>query len=275
MIQKKAKNQPKVKSSSKLSDCFLRTVPKHSENPDDKNSESKVNTDIRSLVDQVKNNLGAEINRISVQFNEIFTTLSQVVDRIEEIEANSQCQDTKIEQQEKQINILEQRTEELERKSKLNSVIISWPGLRVTSPNIREDTKTFMLNELKLEANVVNSSRISQFGRQRQIIVTLPSLSAKKQLFKVKKELFESDKDRYKNLFINELLTMKKLEFLRMARDLKKKKKIHAAFSFDGNIYIKVRADDDRKLIRRLSDFDELKMNVSSVVEDYEDATSN
>ena len=68
---------------------------------------------------------------------------------------------------------------------------------------------------------------------------------------------------------------MKKLEFLRVVRDLKKKKKIHAAFSFDVNIYIKVRDDDDRKLIKRLSDFDELKINVSSVVEEYEDATSN
>lgn len=262
----KNRGRPSLKTKNKakfeLDPTFLRPNQKASSTVKSKTTnnhqvDEEGQTDFRSMIAGVSFELKDDLSKITSKLNSLFTMINSLVDRVEELENESTLQKNDIMNQGRRILELEQKTEENDRKSKVNSVLLTHSKIDSSSKSLSVDIGKFMTEELKLNAHVVDMTAISRFGRGNgTVLLELPSFEAKKQLYRAKKQLCATKNPEYDELYINDFLTRKKSELLKKARDLKKTKRIHTAFSMDGNVFIRIQERGERMLIREMSDLE-------------------
>ena len=126
-----------------------------------------------------------------------------------------------------------------EQSSRRNSLRISGIPLE---KNDMTDTKIMELaNDIGVplhECDIERSHRVGPTKNgQRAIIVKLTSYRVCQRLFAVCKDLRKSAK--YKHVFINEDITSRRSKLLYNARKLVREKRLRAAYTSDGRIFIK------------------------------------
>jgi hypothetical protein len=215
---------------------------------------------VRNLMQDVSLELKHDLEKMSTKLNRVFVVMNALVDRVEELEKIVQENSERTQCQERRIIELEWRTEEQDRKTALNKVLLTYEKINTSSNSLRADVSKILTAEMKISPEVVNGIVISKFGRgNHTVMLELSSLETKREIFRGRKNLSNDDKIKYRNLYVNEFLTRKKAELLKKARDLKKNRRIHTAFSFNGKVYIKLHVDDDKIIVRDMSDL--LKIN--------------
>lgn len=152
--------------------------------------------------------------------------------------------------QQNKISDLEREVEMLKQQARNKTLIIN--GLNVDR-NIEPAEQIKTLCKEKLSINLhpidVDKAYISASKRnpeQKSIFITLTTNRKKDEIMRVKKNLKHIDNEK---IFINEYLTLKQAETFAVARGLVKNKKLVAAWTRDGKVYVKQEENGQPKLI--------------------------
>ncbi len=152
--------------------------------------------------------------------------------------------------QKKQITTLEREVETLKQESRNKTIVIN--GLKEDKEKDPSD-QIMTLCKDKLNVNLhphdIDTSFIvpsRKDPRQKSIYITLTTGRKKVEIMKVKKNLRNIPGER---IYINEHLTLKQGEIFAKARELVRKKKITAAWTRDGKVFIKTEERGQPKLI--------------------------
>ena len=170
--------------------------------------------------------------------------------------------------QDRQIRNLEYQLDQHDQDSRANKAVIT--GIQAEKEeeaNINNLVDFFdVVMDIHLDKrDIVDAHSISQNGKT--MLVTFTSPVTKRTIFKEKKKL----KTNAKIVFINDSLTKRRASLFKKARDLVKTKSIAAAWSGNGNIYVKEKEEDEPKKIiceQELERF--LKMKITASTQDVE-----
>ena len=254
----------------KLNDSFLRPFGKDKKKTNGKENkisknESGVN-EVRSLIQDMTSDLGNDLNKLNQKFSKISTVLNALVDRVEKLEERDaeHCRmhtenGKRISKLQKSCNVLERNYEELDRKSRLNKVVLTCDQIKVDSSSLHKDTIKFLTDKMNLDSQLKTHIHVSKFGKGKHtVMLELPSTIVKKHLFRAKKEIMDSD-NAPKMLFLNEFLTKRKAELLKKAREMKKDKLLHSAYVFEGNVFVRESGDSDNVIIHTIQDLEDFE----------------
>ena len=209
---------------------------------------------------EVQQSLEQNFEKTSNKLNNFIRIINALADRVEKLEKREATLLEQNRRQEKKINDLEKKFEAGERKANSRSVILRIPKLNTGSDSFFDEVRSFLTADLKLAKNLVELVTISKFAKEiNAVLLEFPSIEAKRQLFRAKKTYNENldDEDENENkLYINDLLTKRNYELLKLARELKNDKKIQDAYSFDGNVFIRKVSGGNRFRITDPSDLD-------------------
>ena len=222
---------------------------------DDKAKGGLVNT--KGAVKDMINDLNEDFNRLHGKFDKIYFVLDNLIDRVDLMEERENEHQLLHEENERRIADLESKNEENERRSRLNKVLLTYPQLNNESKSLQNETRKFLEESLKLDSAIVNKTKVSKFGKEKHtVLLEMPSIDAKLELFRIKKLLTtnEDDEKNLVNLYVNDFLTPKRVEILKRARVMKKSKKLDSVFSINGIVYIRVNKDAKAKPIHCISD---------------------
>ena len=169
--------------------------------------------------------------------------------------------------QDRQIRNLEYQLDQHDQDSRANKAVITGiQAEREEEANINNLVDFFDVMDIHLDKrDIMDAHSISQNGKT--MLVTFTSPVTKRTIFKEKKKL----QTNAKIVFINDSLTKRRASLFKKARDLVKTKSIAAAWSGNGNIYVKEKEEDQPKKIiceQELERF--LKMKITASTQDVE-----
>ncbi|XP_071086617.1 uncharacterized protein [Haliotis cracherodii] len=132
---------------------------------------------------------------------------------------------------------LNKRTDDLEQYSRRNSIRIS--GVEETRDENVEDVVMDVLKDVHPSINVSNIDRCHRVGKKnsgtkRQIIVKFVSYWDRNKVMRNRKLL----KHTKQSVYLNEDLSHYRSKLFKKTRDLKRQKKIHATWTYDGRIHV-------------------------------------
>lgn len=224
-----------------------------------KNDSVNINntTNIKDVVKAMGNDLRTDFNRLHNKFDNTYTVLENLAERVEILEERENEHEIKHQEYDNRINEIELKFDEIERKSRLNKAILYSTQLNSESPSLQNETRTFLKDSLQIDTNNIKATR---FGKGKNtILLELPSIQMKKELFKAMKTMATNEELVPKpELFINDFLTTYKAEMFKMARTMRKNKRINAVFTIDGNVYIRVNEGDSAKRLKSIQDLEKL-----------------
>ena len=166
---------------------------------------------------------------------------------------------------EKRVAVFERDSHALEQYSRRNSVRVS--GIPEQNNEITDDVILKLAEDMNVQLSRADIDRSHRVGRledtQRtdsgvrtrirhlDIIVKFATYNARQRLFQMKKELRGNEE--LSSVFINEDLTKARSKLLFDARTLVRAKKLNAAYSSDGKLFVRDK-DDRRQLIQSYED---------------------
>ena len=184
--------------------------------------------------------------------------MDNLVEKVNVLEQNDFELFEKYDDHEARINELEYIVDDYKRKERLNKLLLHGNVIVSTSPTLQSDIHKLFAEQLKLDAELIKDVRVIKFGTgAHSVLLEVPSLIVKKELFAAMKKLLqdsESENDNSAVFYLNEYLTPRYAELMKCCRERKKSKRIHSAFSFHGQVYIKISESANKKLIRAMSD---------------------
>ena len=165
--------------------------------------------------------------------------------------------------------VSEQRVEELDNYNRRSSVIISGVPEKPGETTDRLVVDVGRAAGVNMSADHIDISyRLGhkQVGKTRPIMVKFTSSGAKQKLMEKRKELAAENVKNHPTLtrptidkiFISESLTPKSQHLLFVARQLKKKQAVWAAYSTNGRVKVKKTANDAAVIINDFADLEKL-----------------
>lgn len=161
---------------------------------------------------------------------------------------------------EKRVAVLERDSDALEQYSRRNTIRVS--GIPEQNNEITDDVILKLAEDMNVQLSRADIDRSHRVGRledtrrtdsgvrtrirHRDIIVQFVTYNARQRLFQMRKELRGNDE--LGSVFINEDLTKTRSKVLFDARTLVRAKKLNAAYSSDGKLFVRDK-DDRRHLI--------------------------
>lgn len=204
-----------------------------------------------SVVDRLKKSIGMDTDTIADR------VLERIDERLKRMEVSITAKDKKIEALEAKVEELEKKMDDAEQYSRRTSVRIAGipEGNTETNDEVRAKTNALFesigvsptisrlhrVGPKKKVTSASSSAAPAEPPKPRPILVQFTSYQDKSDIMKASKELPNINKD----VYINEDLTRIRSKILYEARQLKKKKKIHKAWSFDGRIAVE---DNNKKV---------------------------
>ena len=157
-------------------------------------------------------------------------------------------------QMEGKILKLEQTADDCEQYSRRNSIRIT--GITESSNEETDKLVLHMAYDLDVQLNLADIDRTHRVGRireghKRAILVKFSTYRARRSLYSKRLEL--RDKVQWQGTYINEDLTTRRSELLYKARLYVRARLLKSAYSSDGKIYVKDKADK-KHLITTVSD---------------------
>ena len=227
---------------------------------------NKSNKQLKNIVgdalDDIQEDMGSvksSMEKLTLKMNKLSNIMTVVANRVDDLESALNDHDEKLEQNAKEIGMLNNETDEIRREICNLKLILNYDKVNTNSPTFVTEIKNFLLNEMNVSATIVDSLGIFKFGKNNcMAVLQLVSIAHKKEILIAKKNLL-SDEDQgnnYDGLFINEFLTPKNAVLMKMARQLKKAKKLHTVYSLNGIVYVKKKAEDNGIRIRCSDDLD-------------------
>ena len=135
--------------------------------------------------------------------------------------------------------------DELKSRSHEHTVLLSHKNIKKDSPNMRNEVRA-LLRDLGLSETVIELVSIRKFGDSDRFMIELPSHDSKIRLLMTRKNYLRAQPN--SNLRINEFLSRRNAEILKAALNLKRSKKLHSAYSFNGRVYVR-RSDGDNSVL--------------------------
>ena len=247
------RSSAKKKNGELLPDHFLRSQKGKNQIPA-QNADSMENL-LTTVSDELKN----DMSNVSSKLDSLLSVMNHMSVRINDIEEKVCDQDSTILLQNEKIVELESKIEDNESKLLQNKVILTHKNLNANSTNLRMDVIKFFEEKMKLPPDVIYGFTVSKFGTgAHTLLVEFSVMKHKRALYKARRALWQANDPIHKDLFINDFLTKKRAELMKLAREMKKKKQIHAAFSHDGNVFIKKDQGSTMIKIRDASDLPEI-----------------
>lgn len=238
---------------------FLRPFPEELKNKDCASSEKVGATfdssdDVRKLMEDVSADLKQDLGSLSSKLNRLFSVMTVLVERVDDLEKRDRGHVEHLRLHDKRICELESRLEESERRATLNKALLTYDNINSNSDSLKTDVSKFLTDKMKLSPAVMSGLVVSRFGKgDHTVLLEFSSVDCKREIFRSKKKLYNDENANYSTLFVNDFLTKNRSVILKKARDLKKERRIHSAFSFDGNVYIKVHDGDEKMIVRDIS----------------------
>ena len=199
------------------------------------------------------------ISEINLNINDIKTKLSNMENEIDIVKEEQSKQRKDL--------IALKNNDDLEKYAKQKQLVITDDDFRFGDASPSDVEKKVLLclkNKLNVDNATLNYIDVNRLGKTgNAAIISLPTLRVKYQLFrefKVWKEDHENEK-----FFLNEFLTKKKSLLMKSLRDLKKDNpgKIHAVFSYNGEIFIKYQEGGDRIRINNTADVQTVRAKIN------------
>lgn len=147
-------------------------------------------------------------------------------------------------QMEGKIMKLEQTADDCEQYSRRNSIRIT--GIPESSNEETDKIVLDMAHDLDVQLNLADIDRTHRVGRiregrKRAILVKFSTYRARRSLYSKRMEL--RDKAQWQGTYVNEDLTTRRSELLYRARLYVRARLLKSAYSSDGKIYVKDKAD--------------------------------
>ena len=151
----------------------------------------------------------------------------------------------------RRIDKLEYTASEEERRRRLLQVTITHPEISQNNSNVVSDTKSFLVNKLLLQEREIDPLlQVRLQRRENTVLLTFSAQRYRNFLYAARKRLRVNNPDRCTNLYINENLTnynfvmMRQLKAERRSRNVAGKNSFHAVYTFDGKVFVRMRAGD-------------------------------
>ena len=145
-----------------------------------------------------------------------------------------------------------------EQYSRRNNLRIS--GIPITENENTDDIVLQLANAVGVNLNYWDIDRSHRVGQMksgtRTLIVKFTSYRARQHLYAARKKL--RDTEAYKNTYINEDITARRSKILFAARSLVRAKKLKAAYSSDGKLFLRDN-NDEKYHVAAESDLDQFK----------------
>ena len=173
-----------------------------------------------------------------------------LVKEMESLRSSISQKNETIDELKHQVGVLEQRCDDLEQYSRRNRLRLHGVPER-KDENLLDEIPQLLNKELQLDPPLDSSEicrlhrlgpKSSNNGKPRSIIIKLVSYQSRRKIYASRTKLRHSSMP----LFLNEDLTKRRARLFWKARQLKKKRNIADAWSFDGNVFIK---DNEGKII--------------------------
>ena len=222
---------------------------------DSSNLASHDNT--RDAVNGVFSDFRTQIQDLCIKFDQVYSVITQVLDNVSDLEEKHDDLSYNVQTNTDGLLDLENKFEELERRQRLNKALLTYDNLDLNNSIWRGQVNAILLKILNVDQFYLDGIIVSKFGNNgKTVLLEFVSPEIKRLLFAGKKNAREAGD--LNNIYLNEFLSAKNLELLKKARDLKKQKKIKAAFSSEGRVYIKLTDDSERKLVNSMADLENL-----------------
>ena len=239
---------------------------------------SKTRTKIRAservtskkLEDHLKE-ISTDLQNVHTKFNKVVDCVLQLIERVEDIEKrvgkiekvkNAQpptqtyadtvlsrpgtSTDTRIEK-------LEYNSSEAERNRRHLEVTITPPNIDQKSPNLGENVKNFLLNDLKMEPREIDQNmQVRPIGGDKTVLIIFSSTKFKLFLYAARKLVNRDITDPKLKLYVNDNLTqynytlLMKLKWERKKLNEEGKPAFETTYSHEGKIYVKLKRTDDK-----------------------------
>ena len=209
----------KKKAEEILQDDFLRLDK-------GKNSILPQNTgSMENLLASVSDDLKNDMSNVSSKLDRLLNVMNHMAGRINDIEDKVSDQETTILLQNEKIADLEMKIEDNESKLLQNKVILTHKDLNANSTNLRQDVTKFFTDKMNLPTELAYGFTVSKFGTgAHTLLIEFFVMEHKRALYKARRSLWQNDNPIHKDLFINDFLTKKRAELMKLAREMKKKK---------------------------------------------------
>ena len=240
----------KKNNNPNLPENLLRLDSNASTNSDKENEDDENLSEIfGDTVADIKNSM----SHVDSKLNRMVEVMRKMNNRVTKLETRSRELVECVKTQQKEIVVLRNRCETNDRISRLNKVILNFAAIDTTDQNYRGKVRSILHDVLKLSPTITDHIFISQFGKSKNtVLLDLPSTAVKAAIFRSRADL--RDNDNYKELSVNEFLSKKGSEIMKVARQMKKQKRIYTAFSMNGQVYVKLKSEDEKRLISNLDD---------------------
>ena len=154
-----------------------------------------------------------------------------------------------VKSQQDQIVTLTCEIDELKQQARNKILVIS--GVHEQQNENTETTVIELCKAIKVNLHPVDIDGVIRVGEEtenkpRLIMLTVTTQKKKIQIMKEKKNLKKLDRQ----IYINESLTVKQSELFADSRKAFREKKIHATWTRDGRVYVKVKEQDNPKFIQ-------------------------
>ena len=250
-----------LKGDKFLKDDFLR-LPNNSHNMDSaEDKETDNNCDMKKIMRDVTTEIKQDLGNVNFKLDRLANVMDNLIERVDVIEQNESELKQKCDEYESRIAELEFYMDDCKRKERLNKLLFHGNIINATSTTLKADVHKLFVDKLKLPADLIKEVGVFKFGTgSHSVLLDLPihdSPNIKKELFLAMRGFSQGENAENvdsANLYLNEFLTPRNAELLKCCRDLKKVKRIHSAFSFQGQVYIKISDSADKKRIKTKSD---------------------
>lgn len=211
------------------------------------------NDNKKKNVDDVFSDFKSDIQNLCAKFDNVYSIMVEAIDNIVDLEQKHDELSDTVDVNSNRIRDLEEKFDDLDRKQRLNKALLTCNDLDTESATWKKKVTDLLTNKLKVEKSHMSGIGISKFGKSKNtVLLEFISMQTKRNVLAIKRNA--ADSQDLNNIFVNDFLTPKNLELLKAARELKKKKLIHAAFSAGGLVYIKQTENDDGTLIKSKND---------------------
>lgn len=253
----KKNNREKVPTKSESLRMTLRSSM--SKTPNSTNADGKTENDkTKSAVDDAFKDFKTDIQNLFSKLDNVYSVVLQSIDNVAELEKKHDELSDTVDDNSAYIRELEFKYDDLERKQRLNKALLTSSSLNTDGSAWKTDINNILVNKFKVDKSCMWGINISKFGKgNNTVLLEFISPEIKRQVFATKKSKLGSQE--MNEVYLNDFLSPKNLELLKAARELKKKKKLHAAFSAGGLVFIKLNDKDDSKLVKSMDDL--IKLN--------------
>ena len=184
-----------------------------------------VNTSVNTAVTEATKKLKDEIGHLKTENSSLKEENSNLKKSVDKLKSG-----------EKEVKLLADNNEQYSRR---NSLRIS--GIPMENDEITDELVLELATDMGVDLQLSEIDRSHRVGKvkngNRALIVKFTSYRARQKLYSIRKDLRYHDKR--KNVFINEDLTSRRSKLLAQARQLVRERKLRAAYTGDGKIFIK------------------------------------